>query len=51
MAYELFLRPSGQCYMTAEYPGQNCKDLYSLAQTRGAFRESEIGSVAMQLLT
>ena len=40
---EIFLRGSSRYYLTAENLGQTKDDLYALAMTRGAFRETELG--------
>ena len=40
---DIFLRGSSRYFLTATNLGQTKDDLYALAMTRGAFRESELG--------
>jgi len=47
---DIYVRPSGQYYITAEYVEQSTNDLYALCMARGAFKENEIGEIALSLL-
>ena len=40
---DVFVRPSGQYYLTANYIDQSTNDLFALCMARGAFKENEIG--------
>ena len=45
-----YRRSQGIYFVVDEYRGQGARDLYTLANQKGAFSEREIGSIADQLL-
>ena len=47
---DFYKREDGIYYSCAEFLGQGTRDLYMLANIKGAFSEAEIGSIALQLL-
>ena len=47
---DFYRREGGLYYTRAEFHGQGTRDLYMLANLRGAFSEQEIGTIAEQLL-
>lgn len=48
---DVFIRPGGRFFLTSDLSNERRKDLYALCMSRGAFKESEIGTIALQLLT
>ena len=48
---DVFIRPGGRFFLTSDMTNARNKDLYALCMSRGAFKEAEIGAVALQLLT
>ena len=48
---DFYKRENGLYYTCAQFLGQGTRDLYMLANIKGAFSEAEIGSIALQLLT
>lgn len=47
---DFYKRENDLYYTSAEFLGQGTRDLYMLANIKGAFSESEIGSITLQLL-
>jgi len=50
MFTDYFKRHNGVYYLCAEFKGQGTRDLYMLANIKGAFSEAEVGSIALQIL-
>ena len=47
---DYYKRHNGVYYLCAEFKGQGTRDLYMLANIKGAFSEMEIGTIAIQLI-
>ena len=48
---DYYRRENNIYYVSAEFLGQGTRDLYMLANIKGALSEHEIGQIAQQLLT